>query len=108
MVKHVSIGDECICFEPINYNSKDPTRNHHAHFTVLLEGENSVFWYLLGNQIVVLLDILYFLTYLLLEGTSFKPCSLFFSVEDWEIVKIFRQDVHVWVEVRRIFPPLLH
>ena len=75
MIKHISIGDESIGLIAIDIDAKDTTRDHHAELTVLFQGELPILWHRIANCIVILLNVLYFLGYLLIEWTSLKQSS---------------------------------
>ena len=108
VVKHVSVRDEAVGLDTFNLDAKDTTSNHHADLRVLLEGELTIVGNFVANRVVVLLDVSDFLRNLVLEWTSFKPCALFLSVENWEVIKGFGQDVDVLVERSGLLSAFLH
>ena len=107
MVKHVCVRHEDVGLEAINLNSKNPTCNHHSHLTILLERKLPIVRHLIDDEIVVSLNVFDFFTYLILEGTALKPCSLVLCVEDRKVIECFRQNIYVFVIVG-FLPAFLH
>ena len=100
MIKHISIGHESISLQTIHLDAENTACHHHSHLTVLLEREFTIVWHLVNDHVIVSLDVLDLLANLILEWTSLEPCSLLLSVEDWEVVERFWQDVDVLIVER--------
>ena len=108
MVQHISISNKGVSIMITYLNAEDSWCYHHPVLTVLLKGELLEFGNLVTNEIIVWLDIFYFLSDLCLERTSIQPLTLFCSVENWEISKALWQNINVCIELWVGFPPLLH
>ena len=97
MIEHIGVGDETISLDAFNLNTKYSTSDHHTNLAILLQAKLAIIWHLIANHIVVLLNITNLFRDLILKRTAFEPCSLFLSVEDWEIVEGFWQYVDILI-----------
>lgn len=70
MVKHVCVGNKCVCLMSIDLNAENSRGNHHSKFTVLFQRELLVLGNLFANHGVVSLYVFDFVGNLVLEGTA--------------------------------------
>jgi hypothetical protein len=85
MVQHICICNEAVGFNTINLNTKDSAGDHHADLRVLTDGELCKLWNFLTYQIVIGLNVNYFLLNLIQEGTSLEPFLFLVCEKDREI-----------------------
>ena len=98
MVKHISIWDKSISLNTLHLDSEDATGDHHSNLRVLFQRELTIVWHLIAYSIVVLLNVSYFFSDLILEGTALEPGSFLLGVENGEIIESFWQYIDVFVE----------
>lgn len=108
MVQHISVRDKGICLVTIDRNSKYARCDHHTVLTVLFKWELLILRDLLADQLIVRLDILYFIGDLNLEWRANQPLSLLFGIEDWEVSKTLGKDVNKLREWRIRLSLFLH
>ena len=87
VVQHVGVGDEAVRLHALNLDAEDAAGDHHANLRVLLQAELAIVWHLVADRVVVLLDVPYFLRYLVLKRAALQPSALLLRVEDGEVVE---------------------
>lgn len=108
MVEHVGICHKCISLMSFDLDSKNARSNHHSHLTVFLQGELAIIRHFFANQTVISLNVLDFVSNLVLERRSSQPFTLFLRVKDREVCVTLGQNVNEFSIITVGFALFLH